>query len=166
MTRAGAPHGLGPHLAAEALDPRGIAQLHVAEAHHQLRGERRGGARPVVLQPQHMRGIRRREAAGLHQALALQRGEGALRGRRHRNLADGLRPLVRPSPGFRASRGVDLRRLRGAGGAEGLQHELAVQRAALGVGEIGLQHGDHFRIARGQQRDRAPRAAAPPRACR
>ena len=147
-------HRLAPHVARELFGSLGRGELHLAQSAAQLRGHRRGGQGPVVLQPEHMRGVRRREPAELHQPLALERRDGTLRAKRSGEFAQGLR--LRPDELQQLAFARAQLRDRGANtGAERQQHETPVQRtAALDVGQIGREQVQHLRIPRGQQRHR------------
>ena len=102
-----------------------------------------------------MGGVGRCEAAHLHQALALERGNRTLRTGRARQSAQRLRLPLDQRQQFALARTEFGRRQVSLGGAKRQQHKAPVQGAtAVHIGQVGLQQRQDFGVKRTQQRHR------------
>ena len=151
----GQAYGFAPDLVGIGRGSLRAGELHVPQAGTQLSGHLRGLRRPVALHAYHMGRIRRREAAHLHQPLALERGDGTLR-------RDGVSNFPIRLGAVRDNTqhiGLALRQLTSEmccslplACSKRQQHEPAVHRpAAIYVCQVGLQHRQHLGVALANQ---------------
>ena len=152
--RCAPAHGLAPYIARKFFGSLWRRKLHLAQSAAQLGSHQRGGCRPVVLQTQHMRCVRRCKTTDLHQPLAFKRCDCAVAAGRAGQAAQSLWLLLDLFQQFAFAR-IQLRRCRRLPGAKRQQHKTSVQgTAAFDVGQVGLEQLQHFGVTRPEQRHR------------